>query len=265
MKHLYANGDSSTHGDELGVIDENGTYDKEYRNTHCYVGQLAKLYNLDEYFNDSVGGGSNDRIYRRTLKFVSEWIASGRSPEDLFVVIGWSNASRTEFYYEPRLEEGDEFNKTEMSKYPEEERRYYPIYVGIHKSKLWNLHEDDVLKDFAVAYNRWFSSLPASMTRTLSHIVGLQGILKSFRIPYVFTNAGWILEIEKTQSQALASMVDEKRFIGMYDRMETFSGWTWKSGFQGRMPMGHPDEKAHAAWARRLKSYIEEHNLREAP
>lgn len=260
MRHLYANGDSNTLGEELGE-DETGYIDFQYRENFCYVGRLAKLYGLESWTNDAIGGGSNDRMFRCTMKFTSKWIADGNDPRDLFVVIGWSNCTRREFYYEPEIEEGDEFNKDEMNRLPEQENRYFRTFVGMHKSKRLRFN-DETMKDFALMYNRWFSHLPSSMTRTVNYIVALQSYLECNNIPYLFFNSAWVIDTTNCECTELAGMIDQTRFLGVFDRMETMSGWTWKNGHKGRFPRGHMDANAHAAWAANLFDYIEGNKLR---
>lgn len=259
MKHLYAVGDSNTQGDELGE-DDGGRIDYPYRHKHCYVGQLAQIYGLNAWTNDGYGGSSNEYMVRKTMQFTSQWLDDGNNPEDLFVIVGWSNATRREFYYEPALQEGDEFNRKEMHQWPEEEDKYFRYFVGMQKSKNLRFPSDEV-RDFCLMYNRWFCHLPSSITRTLNNVIGLQSYLKCMGFPYLFFNAAWIIDVGSTNSQALSKLIDHKRFLGAHDRSDTFSGWTWEHGFQGRMPRGHPDEKAHAAWAKRLRDHIEEFNL----
>lgn len=95
MKYLYANGDSWTHGDEIAEFSNN--IDKcsiRYYNTWPWL--LSQLKNIPVCVNDAQGGASNTRIFRRTNDFIFRWLASNKSPGDLFICIGWTTPERNE-------------------------------------------------------------------------------------------------------------------------------------------------------------------------
>jgi hypothetical protein len=92
MKLLYTNGDSWTFGEEIPE-----TSDAEvtrYYNTWPW--HLCQLTEIPLCYNDAVGGGSNDRIFRRTTEFIFKWIGKQKNPKDLTIILGWSTPERTE-------------------------------------------------------------------------------------------------------------------------------------------------------------------------
>lgn len=94
MNTLYANGDSWTHGDELpnrAVIDHTS-----YRYYNSWPWMLSRKLNIPVCVNDARGGAGNLRIFRRTNEYIFRWLNSGRSVDDLLIVVGWSTPERTE-------------------------------------------------------------------------------------------------------------------------------------------------------------------------
>lgn len=94
---LYANGCSMTYGYEL--IDDPQTHDcldDAYRKAHAWPGRLAVRVGAAKVVNDSIPGGSNDRILRTTIQWLTDFLAAGgdAARRSLLVVIGWSDPIR---------------------------------------------------------------------------------------------------------------------------------------------------------------------------
>lgn len=70
-----------------------------YSLNRAVPGRVAEHFNLN-YRNVAKPAGSNGYIYRTVIEEVQQWIASGRDPKELFVVIGWSTDERYEFTWE---------------------------------------------------------------------------------------------------------------------------------------------------------------------
>ena len=99
VQHLLANGCSNSCAidpDEPGQI--------EVRPDDVYPGVLRKLLDIPQYTNIALGGSSNDRIVRTTLEWIANYMKTGGLPEDLFVLIGWTQYYRKEFTWEHRDE-----------------------------------------------------------------------------------------------------------------------------------------------------------------
>lgn len=97
MKCLYANGDSWTYGTEIPNIvgyDEQST---KYYNTWPWF--LSNNLSIPVCVNESAGGGSNLRIFRKTNSFINNWIGQNKDPASLIIIIGWTTAERTEIAY----------------------------------------------------------------------------------------------------------------------------------------------------------------------
>jgi hypothetical protein len=98
MKYLYCNGDSWTYGEE--IITENFQLhtNEKYYNTWPWF--LSQELDIPVCVNEATGGGSNDRIYRKTTDFIRKYIKSGKDPKELMIVIGWTTPERTEISVE---------------------------------------------------------------------------------------------------------------------------------------------------------------------
>lgn len=257
MKYLYANGCSFTHGDELG--DKGKIKDYHYRAINCWVGQLAQIMGISEWENEATGGGSNDRIYRKTIQYTSSWIARGEKPEDLLVILGWTNPTRTEFYHEPRQDPGDEWNNQEMRQFPELEDNYRRSWPTIKRTT----HHNQRIWEFIKQYNEMFLHLPSDTTRMVNKVVTLQNHLKVLGFPFLFFNASWVIDTTNSEAVHTTSLIDQKRYLGFDDGFQTMNWWTHEAGYTNRLPKGHPDEAAHKAWADHLYEYMTENNLLE--
>ena len=96
-KYLLAVGCSHMAGSEI----EGAGYTSRSKTnlSKAWAGQVAKALNLN-YINLAQTGGSNEYILRTTIEFVSNWVAQGRDPAELLVVIGWTTQERLEFTWE---------------------------------------------------------------------------------------------------------------------------------------------------------------------
>lgn len=95
-KCLYTNGDSWTYGDEINYEggDNLNNYTLKYYNTWPWF--LSKELNIGVCVNEGAPGGSNYRIFRRTLKFIFDWVENKKDTKDLMIVIGWTTPERQE-------------------------------------------------------------------------------------------------------------------------------------------------------------------------
>jgi hypothetical protein len=88
MSYLYVNGCSYTYGHPT---EENQHTIKQQRPTWTWSDHLSQHY--DHMVNEAWFGGSNHRIFRRTLEFFE-----GRDSKDWTAVIQWTNPDRYEYY-----------------------------------------------------------------------------------------------------------------------------------------------------------------------
>lgn len=90
IKKLYANGDSWTYGQELG---DNLPDELDYKFYNSWPWWLAQRMNIPQVVNDSLGGSSCDRIFRRTI----DYIKNQKDISDTVFILGWTSAERFEW------------------------------------------------------------------------------------------------------------------------------------------------------------------------
>lgn len=90
IKTLYANGDSWTFGQELKDDNTDHLTYKFYNTWPWHVAQELKILQL---VNEAQGGGSNDRIFRKTIDYIRNY--KGK-PEELLVIVAWTTYERFE-------------------------------------------------------------------------------------------------------------------------------------------------------------------------
>jgi lysophospholipase L1-like esterase len=234
---LYVNGCSMTYGYEL--VDDPVTHeclDHDYRLKNSWPGLLTQKLGFEGLHNDSVPGGSNDRVLRVTLEWLlTHWIGPGKDPAGLFVVIGWSDAMRREFY------------------------------VGGAYRHLIPHHDypDRAVDELNKVYRRHAWSEYESAKRFATQILSLQAVLRLYRIPYLFFDAitpfGVTAEGARGEVDVHRAQIDEKRYflLRQQDSLCTV--------LRREMPqwkLRHPDEAGHARWAQQLADYIEREGLR---
>lgn len=93
IKCLYANGDSWTEGDELGLPYTDNT--PTYRLHNSWPKLLANKMNIPAVVNEAIRGTSGTRIARRTIRFMREW-CNKKPGAELLVVVCWTTFERDE-------------------------------------------------------------------------------------------------------------------------------------------------------------------------
>ena len=244
---LYAGGDSFTYGAEIKEDPETRQcLDNDHRIKHAWPNQLAQKLNFDEHLNDGEGGSSNAAIYRKAIRFVSQWVLDGKNPNDLFVAIGWSSADRTEFFiYEDFMQ-------------------YLPSFDEAPSYKLF----PQELRDFLHLYRKYGNQERLDGIILVNHIIGLQTFLKYYNVKYVFFSAFLHAKIDFEENESLIKLIDQERFYRFDVWSEpdekkhdaTMFGYINSKGYP-LLSGGHPAEEGHEGWAEELASYIRKNNL----
>ncbi|MFF2812190.1 DUF6071 family protein [Streptomyces sp. NPDC058000] len=209
-----------------------------YRRAHAWPGRLGEVLDADEIVNDAVVSGSNDRVLRTTIGWLTERQPSFRD-RGVLVVIGWSGAIRREFYVD-----GAYHQVIPYQAHPHPE-------VG----RLLDVYRDVAFHDVE------------SGERLATQALSLQAFLRLHRIPYLFFDA-----IESSYDAfgragladaARTAAVDRTRWYRFGDPEGAMAdvlraaGTDWK----GR----HPAEDGHEVWAHKLASHIMKHRLIQRP
>lgn len=90
IKTLYANGDSWTFGQELRDDAEDHLTYKFY---NTWPWHLAQHLQIPQLVNDSLGGTSNYRIFRKTLDYIQNYKGNYN---ELLVIVAWTTYERRE-------------------------------------------------------------------------------------------------------------------------------------------------------------------------
>lgn len=93
-KILYVNGCSHACGAEISCV---GSQRHPQDLEKSWAGKLASKYQLIHY-NDALSGQGNESIYSNSVNSILQLLDT-YSPEEIFVIIGWSGFERTTFIY----------------------------------------------------------------------------------------------------------------------------------------------------------------------
>lgn len=257
---LYAQGCSYAFGQELvahendrntvswydqNFNDKTGPDNNKYRLENSYPTLLARRLGIELVVNDAYCGGSNRRIARRTFEYVTKYLAAGHDPKNLLVSVGWTDACRTEFWYEKHG------------------KWVQFLLNGIHAH-----HTEHELQDLWRLFVVYFHSIPTQLQEYVQHVLTLQTFLKSVKVPYIFHRAMFDTWADKREWRAdygvIENLIDKERYV-LFDFLPgtdvaSFSTYVNRQGH----PPGkfhHPLETGHASWANYLASQVIEKNL----
>lgn len=269
VSKLYVNGCSWTAGDELNLdknllkyVESNGyRISKDYSNyinEHNHVvGHLSDFYNkfnwgsricelldINEYVNDAVGGGSNERIFRTTIEFLMN--CSEEYKKNLLVIIGWTSSDRREVFikstktYE-KLQGGFEFSKTIS----------HPIKINRNLMDEYNRYH-------RLYYEHMYSYFDSIMKYS-QHVYSMSNILENLKVKYVFfnsiescTNIDW-----SGESKYLNTFFNWKANNSNIITSTHMQDFVIKNGYEIG-PQYHPLSDGHNAWG----DFVHEHIIR---
>lgn len=218
---LYTNGCSMTEGAELEEP-------KKYSWPTCLANSLNR-----QVVNQGCSGGSNERILRTSISWLSKYLNNKKDPMNLFVVIGWTSFSRVEY-----IVNGNWFNF--LPKQPPLPKHIQPI------------------QDF---YAKYIIDELRDNTYSILNILSMQSWLKVNNISYLFFDALHGSYNKKYEDvQQMMDQVDVKRYYTFDNHY--YCMWSFCDNY-ARGLEGHPLEKGHQAWADLLENYIIENNLLE--
>lgn len=206
----------------------------------AYPVLIATALSMDLY-NHAENAGSNSRVLRTTLLWVSEYLQNSGRPEDLFVLIGWTGPDRHEFA---------------LASEEHSDPKLFWRSLHVHY-ELANETSDFVRLRKLIRNSFWCER--ECMTRYLVTIASLQGFLASQGIRFCFSQALPICH-SHPELVPLVQAVDRKRFYGFMDTDKDFFTCFTRAKLPGG-PNFHPLEQAHEFWARQLLPFIRENCL----
>lgn len=246
---LYANGCSYTDGHEL-----------QQKRQSRYSNILTQLLGYPSHLNDAMGGSSNARIARTTLRSIIK-----NKDKVKIAVIQWSSTSRWELYNKdwPANEYNTGYIPLMPSRFMKE--KSMAKWVDIRMSELPN----DSTKH--LAKHQIYFSQHCSAFYTMNNILDTQMLLKSYNIPYVMLTMNHHTfddinrTIEKCRNKRYPNHIT-KEIIDTYGCIDLNKN-IWPLGEQGILewcqdknysigPDNHPLEEGHTELARFLYNHI---------
>jgi hypothetical protein len=270
---IAARYDPSTHPGSYDFLEENDVY----RIPKIFSTHLSKLLDA-KVTNLSWPADDNGTILRRTIDYIStEYLATGKSTENLFVIVGWSSPERNSFWYK------DDEMSLPFRLWPQ-----VPHFNSPVQKKVWELY---------VAY-MWHAE--EYMPRYVHNVVQLQNFCNQHNIKWMCFNSfyqnpnrqveDWqdlnikdeLNKIYGTQGYMTQSSDDPLRrksyamnYANLWDTVDPVRFYkkdqktsTFKSYIDSHVDEiknvycgWHPSPESHEAWAHELVRYIKENNL----
>lgn len=234
IKFFYVNGDSFSFGQELDGPRDPGDFYKfsEFQRTHCYSGIMADKLGL-EYKNNSLPGGSNQRIYRTMLFDLTELLKTYK-PEEIFVNISLTHCIRREFFNVRNNDYAPHMATVAPTEFPH--------------NLFWRL----LVKEY--------SDLKSDLEYDQLMILGIQNFLRTNKIPYLLNWSFHHGAMYDDENRHISPEILAHRYKKRFYQELSFNCFN----FDNRLPEGpgkHPLTEGHAAWALHLLEHIEKHNL----
>ena len=259
-----------------------GTFDyyeenDAYRIPRIFPTHLAKLMDAN-VTNLAWPADDNGTILNRTMVHISkEYLAKGKSTENLFVIIGWSSPERNVFFYK-------DMEKLFIQRFrlwpqvphfdSKAQEKFWEIYVEY----LWNAEEYMPrfvmnvlqLQNFCNAHNiKWMCFNSFYQTPVLN-VEEWQDLnvgkelenLQSGGGPYqISTDETPIRRYYQFTYSDLWNTVDPIRFYKKNEPKNTFNSFIKQAGADPIFYGWHPSPESHELWAKELVRYINENNL----
>lgn len=228
---LFANGCSMTMGAELAAPE-----------SASFPALIARRFGL-MLDNGALGGSSNCRILRTTLLWVTDYLAKGGDPADLFVLIGWTAPDRREFGLAANEQHPD--------------AKQFWRYIHIHHQFADATPELMQLRKLII---RSFWCDRESMTRLLVAAVSLQNVLASHGIRHCFLHTMPICNVHP-ELTPLSTSMDTTRFFQFLEPKGDFLSTSRDPWGVPAGPLKHPLEEGHERWSELLIDFIEQNRL----
>ena len=226
IRTLYANGDSWTAGEEIPYTTPLGCGTDKYYGTWPWY--LSRELSIPLCINDGFGAGSNDRIYRKTMKYIIDYMAAGKDPKELLIVLGWTTPERTEVGISGR-------------------------YIRITPNTILNYmisdEETTMVKQYAKSHYSVYDTNLAE-TQLVQNMLSLKLLCEGYGIQYYdFIAIGRPPEI--------IGEIAKEKFNSVLDK--TYP-WSWNdycyTHLETRYENLHPTSKTHSNWAKVLAKVI---------
>ena len=255
IKYVYVNGCSYANGNGLSGSSDINHYEsmggiKTIPERYSYL--LAKKFDAVE-LNDALGGGSNQRIYRKTFDWAS------KNPDKLnntLFVIQWSYGSRNELWYQGATP--DETGQPTPPS-PGWKGNWYNSYFGhdgytsfFTKKKPFPTSPEESNPDYILP-NKQLSDI------TLRYALSLQSFFKLNNIPYIMFDGDMAVRPPNLIDWKDGSELNRNSKLG---KLIDFSCWVdvgFKNYAKDRLTeCNHPNAEVQIEWAGKLYSFYKE-------
>jgi hypothetical protein len=270
---LKAKFPEDTYAGRFDYYEENDAY----RIPRIFPTHLAKLMNAN-VTNLAWPADDNGTILNRTMVHISkEYLAKGKSTENLFVIIGWSSPERNVFFYK----DTEKLFTQRFRLWPQvphfdskAQEKFWEIYVEY----LWNAEEYMPrfvmnvlqLQNFCNAHNiKWmcfnsFYQTPVTNVQEWEDLDVKRELenLHSGGGPYqVSTDITPLRRYYQFTYSDLWNTVDPIRFYKKNEPKNTFNSFIKQAAADPVFYGWHPSPESHILWAKELVRYIKENNL----
>lgn len=240
MTTLVTIGCSHTAG---SMIDgKNGT--SWYNKQHSFGGLLAKKYGMNHY-SLGVPGGSNQYIYRATVRFINNFM---HPHDDYIFLIGWTSTNRMEMRYPD--------NTTYVHKVVGDflDTKYVPFTIGTDP-KLYLSAELKAMEKLTplLFYENQLESDWAVYAYTLQELFAQQ------KLKYYMFNTCHDLPVNQDNTE-IVNALDTSLYYKPTDFDNSMLYWALNRGFE-KTSCWHLKADGHAAWADHLEQLMQEQDL----
>lgn len=240
MTTLVTIGCSHTAG---SMIDgHNGT--SWYNKQHSFGGLLAKKYSMNHY-SLGVPGGSNQYIYRATIRFINNFM---HPHDDYIFLLGWTSTNRIELRY---LDNSPYVHKVVGDFL---DTKYIPFTLGTDP-RLYHTTDLRALSNLSplLFYEQQLESDWAVYAYTL------QQMFKNKKIRYYMFNTCHDLPIND-DNRIIVNALDTNFYYNPTDFDSSMLYWALNNGFE-KTNCWHLKADGHEAWAQHLDQLMHKQNL----
>lgn len=217
-----------------------------YNKQHSFGGLLAKKFGMNHY-SLGVPGGSNQYIYRSTIRFINNYM---HELDDYIFLLGWTSTLRMELRYpekSPHIHNivGDFLDL-----------KYVPFTPGTD-TNLWHTEELRAMSRLTplIFYENQLETDWAVYAYTL------QEIFKKNKLKYYMFNTCHDLPINNDNREIVQSL-DTKFYYNPTDFSSSMLNWALNLGFE-KTSCWHLKADGHEAWAEHLENLMSEQRLLE--
>ena len=238
---LLANGCSHTAGAEIEYPMQGECYKK------AWPYHLANTLNY-KHINLAVSGASNHRVLRTTIDFIGKRILNKQSIDNIFAVIMWPGAWRSEVFIEQRSNTVDVY------------KGWQPLVVGNGK-----LYKDTLSKDHYNYYKYWVSTNTyyQAMTQYYMDVIILQNYFITYKIPYLFWRAANTVLDKNLKFNSYQIQINKKRFPHPTQAKFDFCSLLTHFGHEPSIytQWNHFGEDGHIKFSEILFKYIQDNQI----